>query len=132
MSEEENERIGRYRRISAEINKLHGTLFRLRFEKIRIEKESREAHLKLRDLQNYRSNDPMPDELLDEEERDDNQIIIGVEVRITIPHKKQLDQGIVRGFTINGFAHIYTSDGTFIKRCPKNLRRAKRYQDRKY
>ena len=74
----------------------------------------------------------MPDGLLDEEERDDNNIIIGVEVRIINPYKKQLDQGIVRGLLRNGFAQIYTNDGTFIKRHPKNLRRVKRYQGRNY
>ena len=74
----------------------------------------------------------MPDELLDEEERDVSKIIVGVEVRITNPHKIQLDQGIVSGFTSNGFAQIYTSDGTFIKKYPKNLGIVKQYQGRKY
>ena len=74
----------------------------------------------------------MPDGLLDEKERDDNNIMVGVEVLIINSHKKQLDQGIVRSFTINVFAQIYTNDGTFIKRHPKNLRRVKRYQGRKY
>ena len=106
--------------------------FRLRFEKIRIQKESKELHRRLKKLENYTANDPIPDELLNEEERDDNIIIVGAEVHITNSHKKQLDQGIVRGFTRNGFAQIYTNDGTFIKRHPKNLRRVKRYQGRKY
>ena len=83
-------------------------------------------------MQNYSTNDPIPDGLLDEEKRDDSKIIVGVEVRITNPHKKQLDQGIVRGFTRNGFAQIYTCDGMFIKRHPKNLRRVKPYHGRKY
>ena len=74
----------------------------------------------------------MTDGLSDEEERDDNKIIVGVEVRIIKSNKNQLDQGIVSGFTSNGFAQIYTSDGTFIKRYPKNLGIVKQYQGRKY
>ena len=132
MNEEENERIERYNRISTEINKLQKTLLRIHFEKIRIERESKEVHLRLRNVQNYRINDPMANGLLDEVDQDDNKIIIGVEVRITNPHIKQLDQGIVKGFTSNGFAQIYTSDGTFIKRHLKNLRRVNRYQGRNY
>ena len=132
MNEEEIEKIKRYKKISKETDKLDGRLFRLLFEKNKIKKELKEVGLKLRELQNYSTNDPIPDGLLDEQERDDSKIIVGVEVRITNPHKNQLDQGIVRGFTRNGFAQIYTCDGTFIKRHPKNLRRIKRYQGLKF
>jgi len=132
MNEEEIEKIKRYKKISKETDKLDGRLFRLLFEKNKIKKELKEVGLKLRELQNYSTNDPIPDGLLDEQERDDSKIIVGVEVRITNPHKNQLDHGIVRGFTSNGFAQIYTCDGTFIKRHPKNLRRIKRYQGLKF
>ena len=132
MNEEEIEKIKRYKKKSKEIDKLDGRLFRLLFEKNKIKKELKEVGLKLRELQNYSTNDPIPDGLLDEQERDDSKIIVGVEVRITNPHEKQLDHGIVRGFTSNGFAQIYTCDGTFIKRHPKNLRRIKRYQGLKF
>ena len=115
-----------------ETNKLLGKIFCLNFEKSKIKKELKEVGLKLRELRNYSTNDPIPDGLLDEQERDDSKIIVGVEVRITNPHENQLDQGIVRGFTRNGFAQIYTCDGTFIKRHPKNLRRIKRYQGLKF
>ena len=132
MNEEEIEKIKRYKKKSKEIDKLDGRLFRLLFEKNKIKKELKEVRLKLLELQNYSTNDPIPDGLLDEQERDDSKIIVGVEVRITNPHKNQLDHGIVRGFTSNGFVKIYTCDGTFIKRHPKNLRRIKRYQGLKF
>ena len=102
------------------------------FRKEQNQKKLRKVGLKLRELRNYSINDPIPDGLLDEQERDDSKIIVGVEVRITNPHKNQLDHGIVRGFTSNGFVKIYTCDGTFIKRHPKNLRRIKRYQGLKF
>ena len=132
MNEEEIEKIKRYKKVSKETNKLLGKIFCLNFEKSKIKKELKEVRLKLRELRNYSTNDPIPDGLLDEQERDDSKIIVGVEVRITNPHENQLDQGIVRGFTRNGFAQIYTCDGTFIKRHPKNLRRIKRYQGLKF
>ena len=47
MSEEENERIERCRKIVAEANKLCSSLKRLRFEKIRIKKEIEEVHRRL-------------------------------------------------------------------------------------
>ena len=128
MSEEEIERMERVRRIIAEANKLYSSLKRLRFEKIRIKKETEEVRRRLRILEIYTTNYPIPDGFVDEEERDDNKIIVGVEVRITNPHKKQLDQGIVRGFTTNGHTQIYTNDGTLMTRHLKNLRRVKRYQ----
>ena len=132
MSEEENLRIERYNRVSAEIKKFHGSFYCSRFEKIKIQKETIEVRRRLLNLDNYTTNYPTPDGFLDEEERDDNSIIIGVEVPITNPHKRQLDQGIVRGLTKNGHAQIYTNDGTFISRHPKNLRRVKHYQGQKF
>ena len=104
MSEEENERMENGRVIIAEGNKLYASLNRLHFEKTRIEKETEEVCRRLRNLENYTTNHPIPDGFVDEEERDDNSIIIGVEVRITNPNERQLDQGIVRGFTANGHA----------------------------
>ena len=132
MNEEEIEKIKRYKKVSKETDRLTGKMFCLLFEKNKIKKELKEVRLKLRELRNYRTDDPIPDGLLDEQERDDSKIIVGVEVRITNPRKRQLDHGIVRGFTSNGFAKIYTCDGTFIKRHPKNLRRIKRYQGLKF
>ena len=132
MNEEEIEKIKRYKKVSKETDRLTGKIFCLKFEKNKIKKELKEVRLKLRELRNYRTDDPIPDGLLDEQERDDSKIIVGVEVRITNPRKKQLDHGIVRGFTSNGFAQIYTCDGTLIKRHPKNLRRIKRYQGLKF
>ena len=108
MSEGEDERercrMERCRKISAEFNMLHGTLFRRNFEKIRIANEAKEAQNKLQSLYDYNDQDPIPDGLLEQEEQDDNNIIVGVEVRIGNLHVKQLNQGVVRGFTSNGFA----------------------------
>ena len=88
MSEEENERIERFIRKHAEINKLQRSQLRIDFEKIRIENESNETKLRIKKLLNYNTNNPIPDGLVDEEERDNNKIIIGVEVRIINPNKK--------------------------------------------
>ena len=60
----------------------------LRFEKITIKKEIEEVHRRLRILEIYTTNYPIPDGVVDEEERDDNSIIIGVEVRITNPNER--------------------------------------------
>ena len=114
----------RGRRIIAEANKLYSSLKRLCFEKIRIKKETEEIHRRLRILRIYTTNYPIPHGFVREQERDDNSIIIGVEVLITNPNERQLDQGIVRGFTTNGHAQTYKNDGTFITRNLKNLRRA--------
>ena len=88
MSEEENERMERGRRIVAEINKLQRSQLCIIFEKIRIENESNEIKLRIQNLLNYNINDPIPDGLMNEIRRDDNKIIICVEVRIINPNKK--------------------------------------------
>ena len=111
---------------------LHGTLFRLNFEKIRIANETKEAQNKLQSLYDYNDQDPILDGLLEQDEQDDNNIIVGVKFRIKNPDAKHQDQGVVRGSTSNGFAQIYTSDGSIIRRLPKHLRRVKRYQGQKF
>ena len=61
---------------------LHGTLFRLNFEKIRIANEAKEAQNKLQSLYDYNDQDPILDGLLEQDEQDDNNIIVGVKFRI--------------------------------------------------
>ena len=109
MNEEEDAKMERARKVSKDTNKLLCKIFCLKFEKSKIKKELKEVRLKLRELRNYSTNDPIPDGLLDEQERDDSKIIVGVEVRITNPHENQLDQGIVRGLQemdLHRFTHV--------------------------
>ena len=47
MSEEENERRERFNRKHTEINKLEKALFRISFDEIRIENESKEIKLRI-------------------------------------------------------------------------------------
>ena len=92
MNEEENEKMER------ETNKLLGKIFCLKFEKSKIKKELKEVRLKLRELRTYSTNEPIPDGLFDGQERDDSKIIVGVEVRITNPHKKSTRPWNCEGF----------------------------------
>ena len=129
MSKREDER-ETFRRIGEEINKFHHTLIRLDFEKTKITNEITVTQDKLQILRDHIDQGNVSEKLLEQEEKDDTNITVGVEVRIRNPHGKQLDQGVVRSFTRDGLAQIHTSDGAIIRRLMKNLTSVKRHHSR--
>ena len=88
MSEREDER-ETFRRIGEEINKFHHTLIRLDFEKTKITIEITVAQDKLQILRDHIDQGNVSEKLLEQEKQDDNNITVGVEVRIRNPHGKQ-------------------------------------------